>query len=100
MEQAIQNVQYNSQQLPQQAEYKTIKSLIYAFLCHCTGDEESVKEAYIKIENEGQKTGSYTGLGHASGNTIENLKSLQDLLQHFIASKSDNRNKNFSSCQL
>ena len=89
LEQAIQNVQYNSQQLPQQAEYKTIKSLIYAFLCHCTGDEESVKEAYIKIENEGKQTGSYTGLGHASGNTIENLKSLQDLLQHFIASKSD-----------
>ena len=89
LEQAIQNVQYNSQQLPQQAEYKTIKSLIYAFLCHCAVYEESVKEAYIKIENEGKQTGSYTGLGHASGNTIENLKSLQDLLQHFIASESD-----------
>ena len=89
LEQAIQNVQSNSEQPPQQAEYKTIKSLIYAFLCHCAGDEESVKEAYIKIENEGKQTGSYTGLGHASGNTIENLKSLQDLLQHFIASESD-----------
>ena len=89
LEQAIQNVQSNSEQVPQQAEYKTIKSLIYAFLCHCAGYKESVKEAYIKIDNEGKQTGSYTGLEHASGNTIENLRSLQDLLQHFIASESD-----------
>lgn len=91
LEQAIHNVQSNSEQLPQQAEYKKIKSLIYAFLCHCAGDKESVTEAFIRIENEGKQTGSYTGLGHASGNTIENLKSLQDLLQHFIESDIEKR---------
>ena len=83
---AVQNVKLNSHQLPQGREDKTIRSLIYAFLCHCTGDKESVKEAYIKLVNEGQKTGSYTGSGHASGNTIENLQALQEVLQHFIAS--------------
>jgi len=36
------------------------------------------------LEIEGENVGNYTGLGHASGNSVENLKDLENILNQFI----------------
>ncbi len=66
-----------------------IRSLIYTYLCHCAGDIKSVAESYNKLEVERQDIGALTGLGHASGNSLKNLKALQDILKQFIPAEDD-----------
>ena len=72
-----------------------IRSLIYSFLCHCAGDQDSVARSYKKLEIKGEKVGTYTGSGHASGNSVKNLKALQNILKEFIPVKDSSKKKLF-----
>lgn len=69
--------------------------IIYSFLCHCAGDQDSVARSYKKLEIEGENVGTYTGSGHASGNSVKNLKALQKILKEFIPAKDSSEKKLF-----
>lgn len=76
---------------PEKGEEKTIRSLIYCFLDYCAGDDKSFEKSFVRIVNEGLETGSYTGLGHASGNSLERLNALQKMLEQFKSSETETR---------
>ena len=77
-----------------------LRSLIYTFLCYCAGDQNSVARSYQKLEIKGGNVGDYTGLGHASGNSVKNLQALQDILKQFIPAEDNSEKKLFENVTL
>lgn len=77
--------------LPQETAERA-KSLIYFLLNYSSGDSEAVAKDIYYLQERGDFKGYHHGLGHASGNNVQQLKKLVITLDR-LAEFSDDREK-------